>query len=299
MAIRVCRSSAMCLGGTEPATDEGHLSEQEVGCTRLSSMWRVPMRQGLNDVLHMSVRPASVSPSFHSEKAFIWHPNEEHDTEMFFLNNLIARAKTCARNPQRHLNHPQSNTIHNNLFVDCDVGINPVAPSGQDFPREYFDVDYNFYMLMNPEAKVLELKQAAGTEKYKTLAEIREQESGLWVEGWETHGNDTAEVAVGYKEAGLPPRTDNINDRRIRTYDPSWFAPTSAQLNASNPNFPAEVERLLRHFDICIPIGQDDTTLPIGPHSATAEKCFLGIGSLDGEMTVPTSSPARALRGSG
>ncbi|CEM34633.1 unnamed protein product [Vitrella brassicaformis CCMP3155] len=224
------------------------------------------------------------------EKGVTWHGNEEHDTEFFFLNNLVARAGKCARSRERHLKQPLSITIQNDLFVDCDIGINLAAPSGGTFPREYYDVDYNLYMLMDPDAQIVRVGHKPGTETFESLAALREGESGRWIEGWETHGSDTVEVGVGYKAAKLPPRT-GLNDRRFRTYDPAWFAPTSAQLDASNPSFPGEVERLLRHFDICIPLAQEHSNLPIGPHSDGA-KCFKGIGSLDGGLTVPTSLPA-------
>ncbi|CEM34699.1 unnamed protein product [Vitrella brassicaformis CCMP3155] len=224
-------------------------------------------------------------------KGFNWYCNEDTKSELWFLNNLIARVAKCVRSRERHLKQPLSITIQNNIFVDCDIGINLAAPSGGTFPREYYDVDYNLYMLMDPDAQIVRVGHKPGTETFKSLAALGEAESGRWIEGWETHGSDTVEVGAGYKAAKLPPRTSSINDHRIRTYDPAWFAPTSAQLDASNPSFPDEVERLLRHFDICIPIAQEHSNLPIGPHPDGA-KCFKGIGSLDGGLSVPTSLPA-------
>ncbi|CEL96925.1 unnamed protein product [Vitrella brassicaformis CCMP3155] len=229
------------------------------------------------------------------QKGVTWHRNEKLDTEYIFMNNVVVGASKCVRSVERHLKHPGKFTIENNLFVDCDtVGVNVVAPGNQLFPREEYIVDYNQYKLPAA-AKLVDIGQGKpdDSERYKTLAELRAAARGRWIEGWEDHGSDTVQIGEGFQanESFADWRKGDINQHTIIQYDPSWFAPTSDQIGASNPSFQPEVERLLRHFSICVPMAAGEDVLPVGPHSSGNDKCFKGIGTIGDNFQLPEGEP--------
>ncbi|CEM22744.1 unnamed protein product [Vitrella brassicaformis CCMP3155] len=225
------------------------------------------------------------------EKAFTYHCSEEMECHVIFLNNMLARARRCVKQDERQQSIPaKSFTLHNNLFVSCSEATDFDRPDSPPFSRDWFDVDYNMYYDIRYEdgspGLVLHLEHGPKSDReeftYNTLADLSAASSGTWLEGWEAHGSETAYIGHNYRQQNLPPHTNDVNTAPYISHDKEWFKTQPAQRGASNPSFPAELERLLRRYDICVPMAEDETTLTVGPYSSGEDKCFKGIGKLGG-----------------